>query len=435
MAQLAGALDCPFCAHRFALSSDALRDLARYQAAVHSALGHADEHHQHAATWQQIERQTRVSTPSALLAFGVGMGLLVLLAMALQFGMVAGVVPTAVVPWVLNSGALLVVASTIVVSAWMSAQARKGPQRAEAGSARVACPSCGAPSTLKGGSVVETCGHCRAALVPSHTVMHKVVDRVRLQARAAAMDRYRAERRGIRAMASFHFGPSLPYILTGAPLPITGLCVIAAMGRFLFGDGNPLPLVATIAAASLNVALLTGVHAWRVSHRRRWHQVAADLATQFRGQAAARPIDGTTQWLNAYWASAYDLRHLYPGPYHTSAVLDACGYPALLDLNPIASGARGSTSWMHILIAAAIPDELADRQAPPPPAANASLHWLEAAGFQVTIERSGLLAAASPATLAHLRRRPETAHVLSTVVTTLAGLANALGAAPATAVP
>jgi len=60
------------------------------------------------------------------------------------------------------------------------------------------------------------------------------------------------------------------------------------------------------------------------------------------------------------------------------------------------------------------------------PNARACIDWLERAGFSVRIEECGVMAVANERTLKSIRKQPTLAHLLITVLTTLAGLARVL---------
>jgi hypothetical protein len=237
------------------------------------------------------------------------------------------------------------------------------------------------------------------------------------------------------AVTSRGAGAILPYLVLGPFLLMTGIPALIAIGEVVMGEGNLRAAFALTVLAALNAGLLVAIHAWRKSWRQRWRRVVDDLARQFRGRTADEPLAAVVHWLDAYWASPYELVRLHSGSYHAAAMVDACGYPALIDIDPVSRSAPAYPARIQMVIAATVAVEVVERRAPLSAAAQASLHWLEAAGFAIATESSGVIASASERTLAHLRRQPEAAHELSTVITTLAGLAHALGAPPATPIP
>jgi hypothetical protein len=424
---LAREVHCPYCAHRFALSREAIAELDRYQRAVHSALGHADSEHEKAAAWN-ASAEAMSNSWVGLAAFGVLLALLVIGAFALQAALMAGVLSQDVIPVLSTVMVIGVFVITIGLSTWLTIRARRPAQTASAGAARVACPSCGAPNQLDAGRKLETCRFCRAALVPSRTVMVQAMDAAHAARRAAEIQRYRAERKGMVAAMSRSFAGATPYIVLGSFLPITGGSALVMTGQLLAGDRPP-PLAAIAAIgglASLNVALIALVYTWRSNRKQRVEAALTALARQFGGTLLPG-LPGVALWLDAYWAAPYDHKHVCSGPYHAAARLDAGGYAALIDVDPVSSMPNYYPPRVHLILAAAVPEHA-------PPAASAAVHasraWLEQAGFTLEIQPSGLLARAQGTTLTRLRKNPESLHVLSTVLTTLVGLARGLGAEP-----
>jgi hypothetical protein len=429
--ELSSALDCPYCAHRFGLSPQALFELERYQASVHAALGQADVEHRHAAAWHTSAGQMS-SGWIGMAVWIVMIALMVVGAFVIQFGLVQGVLPSDLVPALMVTMVFGSLGVTIGVSVWVAARARRSAQRASAGTAQVACPSCGAPNELGAGQTLQTCRYCRAALVPSHTLMTRGVDAARAALRAAELARYRAERLGMQASMSRSAANATAYIVLGSFVPITAGSTMAMTVAAALGD-ETVPLAGIglmVALASLNVGLIAAVYAWRSRRKQRFTAALADLAHQFRGRALAG-LGGVVAWLNAYWASAYELHYLTAGPCHVAASIDAGGYCALIDIDPVTTHAHYKPR-VHILLAGLVPDAGARVASD---AVHACRSWLEQAGFSLSVTPSGLLARAQGKTLTRLRKSPEAVHVLSTVITTLVGLAHALGAEPVAAMP
>jgi hypothetical protein len=431
VAEVRAGIDCPYCTHRFALTPAALLELERYQISVHAALGQANVQHQHSAAWGTTA-QTMKTAWISLAVFGVLVTLLILATFVLQWGLMNGVVSQEIIP-IFSIGSLVgVMGTTVAVSLWLGMRAKQSAGRASAGSSRVACPSCGAPNELGPGQTLETCRYCRAALVPSQTVMLHGMNVARAALRSAEINRYRAERTGMAAIMGRATVKAGPYIIIGSFVPVTGGATLAMAAQLVIGNEKvPLPAVATmLALTSLNIGLIAAVYIWRKWNQQRFATAVADLARQFRGQLLPGLPDKVA-WLNAYWASPYELHHLSSGPCHTAARIDAGGYAALIDVDPIPP-VQQYKPRVHILIAAAVP-ELATRTSSP--AVRAARQWLDQAGFTLVVESSGLFARAQENTLKRLRKSPESLHVLSTVITTLSGLARGLDAEPVEALP
>jgi DNA-directed RNA polymerase subunit RPC12/RpoP len=431
VADVTAAIDCPYCGHRFALTPAAVHELERYQRAVHAALGEANVQHQHSAAWSTTAQSMKTAW-IALAVFGVLMGLLILSTIALQWGLTSGLVSQEIMPFFSLGSVIGVMGTTVTVSLWLSMRAKQSAQHAQAGSACVACPSCGAPNQLGSGQTQETCRYCRAALVPSQTLMLRAIDLSRAALRAAELNRYRAERTGMAAIMGRKTMTAAPYFVLGSFVPITGASTLIMTAQLLVGDADvPLAAVATmLALTSVNIGLIAAVYVWRKWNKQRFSTPLADLAHQFHGRLVSGLPD-VVAWLNAYWASPYEISHLSVGPYHAAARLDAGGYAALVDVDPVAP-AQQYQPRVHVLLAAAVPELAAGSGSPTVAAAR---HWLEQAGFTLIIQSSGLLARAHGKTLKRLRKSPESLHLLSTVITTLSGLAHGLRAERVEALP
>jgi len=348
----------------------------------------------------------------------------------------SGLLSSEAMPFLSIGFLVLVMGGTVATSLWLSGRKRKA-RMASAGVTPVACPSCGAPNELHAGQTLETCRFCRAALVPSGTIMQRALSRVDEAAGAAELARFRAERRGMSALMSRGAHRYTPYIIVGSFLPMTlGAAVIAAAQVVFDPESANLRAVAALfVLGSLNAGILVLIYARRSAIQARWQKVADDLAYQFGGRRVTTGLAGVVDWLNAFWAAPYEVNFLSTSAYQVSLVLDACGYAVLVDIEPSGAHAQHYPARLHVLLAAAVPDAAVTRPSALPHAAQAAHAWLGAAGFDVRLTRAGLLAIARPATLATLRRAPERAHLLSTVVTTLAGLARGAGAAPVSPMP
>jgi hypothetical protein len=428
LAALANEVRCPFCAHGFALGPERLQELARYQARVQALLGSANVEYQAAANWDWFEQTGRRGGPLTALAI---VGAVSVITMAFGWFVTrSGVVPEEYGPLAIV-GFVVVAGFGITLAAVLIGGTLQEAQRARPGVKRVACPSCGAPNELHAGQSLETCRFCRAALVPAGAAIAGAVSHVEAAVRAAQLARFRAERRGSAALNNASSDRYLHYVLVGSLLPMTLGGAIFTLVQLVRepASADLGAVVALHGLAALNFAPMVAFYARERAIRRRWAAVLGDLAAQFRGRMLEGGVRGLVEWLNAYWAAPYELSHLRSSLLQTSVGLDACGYPALVDVDP-ARAIKTRKPRVHVVVAAAVPEAVAARQAPLPPAAEAGCSWLAAAGFEVRLTRSGLLAIARPATVERLRRAPESAHMLSTVITTLAGVARAIRAAP-----
>jgi hypothetical protein len=150
--------------------------------------------------------------------------------------------------------------------------------------------------------------------------------------------------------------------------------------------------------------------------------VLQDLAMQIGGQRT-ESVFPVVEWLNQHWAADYDLAWLRPGAYHGAALGHVNGLPCLIHLDPHSADHNPSRA---ILVIAAWLSAARHRQASMDPNARACIDWLQRAGFAVRIEECGVLATANQGTLESIRKQPSLAHMLITVLTTLAGLARVL---------
>jgi hypothetical protein len=177
----------------------------------------------------------------------------------------------------------------------------------------------------------------------------------------------------------------------------------------------------------------------RRKRRRAFREAMAHVVQQLSGRLTTT-VSGLAAWLNRYWAGPYEGTAMLRGIYFLVAVLNTRGFPTLIHLDPYrtiwgsqyARGA-GHQARLQVLVAAwdapgaqpsADPQQVADLRA-----------RLQQLGYSVSESPAGLLAAADAATLQAARRNPATLHELALVTTNLTYLAEALGRAPATAMP
>jgi hypothetical protein len=402
---------CPFCGSEFALEPSRLVELESYQASVQAALTAATSHARLTEAWRrEATRPFPWTMALAVLAFPV-------LVVVLPLGASAAIRALSLTNSV--AGPLAGLAYVAAIAGWMGLMWLLASSEArgfgEGTSVRVACPSCGASAKLEVGEPIGSCHFCGAALTPSSSVMTRVVEQARDATRAAQLELRQAERQALRQRADrIDFDRIGIYIWLGLPLPILLLSVFANAVR---GISTEVMVLSSLTMLNLGVIACVWLRRW--FRHRRFAAVLADLVFQFGGRPLSR-LAGVLDWLDAHWPSPYDRGHLRSGPYHVVAGIDVCGLPVLVDVDP---GSR-----IHVLVAADMPAALVDGEASVPPAAEPGLAWLHASGFSVKVGPSGLMAVASPDVVRRLCDAPESIHLLSTVVTTLAGVARALSA-------
>lgn len=439
---LAAAIACPYCGARQDLSGGRFEDVRQYRANVFSEMNAADAERKQANAWSAWRGGGGMPTLmlGIVLLVMVGPMCLSLPMYLLHLGHLN--VPPAVEGIVSALGSLftvLVFVAAIGGAAWM--QSRRNAQGSAAGASaretKVACPHCGARSRLAAGQVVQTCEHCRGALMPSKTIMVQALDEVRLMKRRAALARYAAEREGMLGVQAYtrRYARIMPlfFIIPFAPM-VLGVCAVP------FGalDGNAslaqallvlVPMLLSMGAAAA-VAAYFLLRAYQ--RRQAFRRSLEDLATQFHGRASLA-LDDFVRWLNTSWAGPYDLNFVGAGSAFGTVSVDAWGYSAAIAINPKRQAYPQGRypTYVRIALAAWIPSR-SDGGPPPPldPRALTTMAWLQSAGFAVSCEEGGLLATAHPHVVEQLRQSPEAAHQLAPVLGHLARLAHEVGARP-----
>ena len=339
---------------------------------------------------------------------------------------------------------LFVVCAAVGLAFWRTRRAKSRPTRqVELGpGSKLACPHCGAPNQLLPGQHVQTCGHCRGALMPGRTAMIAGLDAARAARRRATLDRYRAERAGMHATkrSVSAYAWLVPLVFGVALLPtLLGVCLVPASGA---EEVTGLGVLIFAVGMFIVLALFGGVGGFAfVQWRKRvvaWKTAVTDIARQFHGRSSS-DVGSLVTWLDQAWAGPYDLRFLGGGPRFELALLDAFGFPTAVALNPTQSSMNmyeTTPTYARIMLAAWIPSRTDG--GPPPtlgPAARETMAWLTAAGFLVSCEEAGILAMAQERVVRRLREEPGCAHLLAPVVGNLARLAHEIGAQPVQITP
>ena len=439
---LAAAIACPYCGARQELRGGSFEDVRQYRADVFSEMHAADAETRQADAWSAWRGQAGMPTMmlGIVLLVMVGPMCLSLPVYLLHLGHLQ--IPPAIegILGVLGSFCTIgVVIAAIGGAAYM--QSRRNAQRANPRAAnretKVACPHCGARSRLSAGQAVQTCEHCRGALMPSKTIMVQALDGVRLVKRRAMLTRYAAEREGMlgvqtytrryaRIMPLFFIIPMAPMLLGVCAVPFSALSEGSSLATALLVLVPILLLVG--AAAAVGAFFLMRAHQRRQAFRRSLD----DLAMQFHGRASLA-LDDFVRWLNTSWAGPYDLNFVCAGSGFGTVTVDAWGYSAAVAINPKRQAyPQGNYPiYVRIAVAAWIPSR-SDGGPPPPldPRALQTMAWLQSAGFAVSCEEGGLLATAHPHVVEQLRESPEAAHQLAPVLGHLARLAHEVGARP-----
>jgi hypothetical protein len=421
-------LHCPFCGHRqpAATLHGELRD---YQQAVEGKLEAAQQDAKYAAAWEQWK--TYAAGKHVAIALGFILGVPLVLAIVANLLLRSGAGGPGVHVFMIGGS----YAGVIGYLLWYFAGARRRqPAAAQvaSGETAVACPQCGAPGALTPGQAVDACRYCRAALIPSQTVMIRSLDAVRQVARQARLERYRGERAGTARMMGYskfqHW-----YLLYFAAMPVLFLAACVAMTARAITGAEPFRnelLGMWAIALALNGA---GAYwfLYRRNKRREWRQALADLARQFRG----RPLFQLTEWvdwLNAYWAGEYATIGIFQGTYGCAAAVDVYGFPGLIVADGRGMDDQHRKRRVELFLAAWVPGLSDGAERPPVPAGDgpAAYAWLASQGFTVEISEAGLRATALDVRVAQLHRAPASAHELAPILSALATVAMSIGAIP-----
>ncbi len=439
LATLSPGSRCAYCGAPLRLEGPAVQAARQYRDDFFGEMRRADHEHAQASRWETWHGQG--ARPLAW----IGLVALVAAAPVLQIvaGMVAHVAPLPPEVAELLQGLSATCGAVVMFGAagaylfWLNRRSRVGPARvatAPGAPSRVACPHCGAPSELGLGQHVQTCSHCAGALIPGQTVMSAGLDAARLAHRAARLQRFSAERRGMlgihRTTAGYRHLMPLAYAIPFVPMVLSALVVPLSAAR---GSGLAMVCVSAGVLLILGVGAVGGVRWLSGGRRKRLALQGAlrDLARQFGGGASDQ-LEDLVRWLDASWAGPYEARYVGGGPGLAMAFASAWGYPVAVVLN-LEDGGRYAQCppYVRVLLAAWVPSA-SDGGPPPPPGPEAlqTIEWLRAEGFLVSCEEGGILAMAQDPLIHRLREHPGGARQLATVVGHLARLAYEVGARP-----
>jgi hypothetical protein len=416
VAAVVSPLHCPYCAHAFAVDAATIGNLGAYQHQVQSALGRADEHLVHADAWRRVADPV-ATRRQLIVTFVVIGGFFVLL------GAVFWVTSWLGLSFEPALMGLFPVVMFVLMGLVFALQPRAQAGKAAADDHTVACPSCGAPSVMGVGQAAVRCRHCGGALVASKEVVAAGIGAVQAVHWSAKLARHREERRGMVRMSSWSVSHLAPFLAVGS----FGLMILlTAVGQTVavlagFSSLELAPLLTLWTMASAFVAVLGAMWHVRRTRRRQFEEVLSDLAVQIGGRRTAR-LEDVVSWLDEHWPADYALAWLRPGPHHGAVLGTLYGMPCMLQLDPHGDGSH-QKAHANLVIAAWAPDAPGLKQARRDPNLAASFTWLRDTGFEVRLEACGVMATATAGTVERIRKHPTLAHLLVTVLTTLAGVA------------
>ena len=424
---------CPFCNAPQRVPSSILDELARYRAGLDAERGRIAEADRARSTWERWSGGRGGRSPRAGLYFMLAVIFVVvpLLGLGIQALLTSGVM-TARDTVYFGPGILgFVVVCYLGYVVWFYGGKRRHQRTPSALAEEIACPSCGASHALSAGQVGERCRHCNAPMFPSPTMIAHALDAARDAARRASMERYRAERNAIRALRAMS-APSLVIWISLGMMGIPLLIGTAALTITKLTDDRPLQADGALSLGSmwaLSIALVAVVMLV-VRHRRRTaarFQTALEGLARELGGRTLDGVDGTVQWLNAFWCAPYEATQLMVGRCYGAATATSRGFPVLVEVDPIPIASSTYVARVSIHLAA----EFSSPYAPQGPLCDE----LARAGFVVERNGAGLVARASDLCVRSLRKTPESITGLVRVVTSLTALAEAMRGSPARPFP
>ena len=291
----------------------------------------------------------------------------------------------------------------------------------------LACVRCGAPNRHRPGAVDETCGSCRAPLIPSASARALGVGASGRLAEAA--HRRRGDLRTERALReSARLRARRRHLTVFA---VAALTALGALAGALWGFGDN-PTFAPYAALGC-LGLMGVVSARWIARRlvaRRWQPRLAALAEQLGSPPVASP-DALGDWARRWWPDRLAPWWLRDGPAYGAMQTVIGGFPVAVAASPQTSFEplrRRARPFATALLAAALPRDTVYWMAQPE--AKAIVRDLEGRGYSVEPRIGGLAARAGGKALGVMRREPDAIMELAYVAFTLARLAHHLRAEP-----
>lgn len=433
---VSGTIHCPFCGSAQTLAPEIAEGLQHHERSVDQKMAAADEHYLHANAWQQWSRMDEGQGPGPrLLKF-----YLLVIGLPLVISMVAIFLHNQQLIKIegpeLSFGLMGVSMISVVLLIIKTSGAKRGTMRAQVGPTKVACPNCGARGALTEGQSVDSCQFCKAALVPTNTIMSMQLDAVKVELRRAAMARYREERLGMAKLMGFSAAGWVPYLAFGPVLAGWGLAMLFGSIEMVRGTEPFEPLI--LLGWAFYAACIGGFlifRAWRASKKEAWHRAISDLTRQFHGQVYPKVLDWV-RWLNTFWPASYKSTWVAQGRMACSVGLNVGGFATLVIADPTGHDQHRAAK-IHILVAAWIPgvSEGTKKRASLNPQAKQAKQALLDAGFHVHISAAGVMAEASQQTIKWLRKHPTAAHVLASTATLVSEVAVGAGGTPSPAIP
>jgi hypothetical protein len=296
------------------------------------------------------------------------------------------------------------------------------------------CPSCGAPTALVPGQVIERCRFCSAATIPGTALQRAALDASEHAARLARLERYRAERRVVSGYANIASSTAAVYpwvIGTTLGLPIVGGATWATYSTVTGADPAPIGALVTAWAMALSVTIAGIAYVTiRGTRRRRWNQMQDHLAARLSG-VTFKGSDAAQNWMDLFWACPFPVQDLFLCDLGSS-ILGICqGFAVLLLIDPVHPGGEvGGKAKAEVLLAGRFQGCVDDCELPNGTMLEGLRSSLGTAGYTLKSYGGGLHASASAIARDALSNVPERALELVGIAELLAQFAIAARAQP-----
>jgi hypothetical protein len=428
---LAPRIRCPHCALDQDVPPQQLAALAQYQSSAGDLVARIQDERKQRAQWETWYRPDGTARGGYLPAFAIFGSLVAVYVVAILLAHARVVDEDAmehVLPFVIFGVFFLGMGGVI---AWNTSR-RRGAS-APAPAALAECPRCGGSLPFQAGRVSERCIHCGASLVAAPLVMQGAIDAARADLRAAAMARYRLERKAMEATYRQSASMVLPYIIVGSFLPVTAGGAISFTVDLLTNPHSDTPaagLALLWLIALVNASVLVLVVHFRRQRRRRWRALADAIATRLTGRVWSTGSEWVA-WLNTMWAGPYAITSLLLGPYFHAVTGSLGGFPVAVDLDPVQTSSEHGAPRLDVLLAACLPGDVQSVAVPPDLVQRAM-----ALGFSLSSCTGGLVATGQDATKGLARSTPDAAaEALAVTARLLVEWAGRVGAVAATPLP